>query len=86
MEMEEEKEVDRACGIGIICRMMSTSRDAIVRLDHGRSGAASFGFSFGCEREGALMQVPMRLVGSRSGVSGGRGVLADAEVAWRREE
>jgi hypothetical protein len=44
-----EKEVDGACGIGIRCRVMSTSRDAIVRPDHGRLGAASFGFSFGCE-------------------------------------
>ena len=49
MEEERREGVDRACGIGIICRVMSTSRDAIVRLDHGRLGAASFGFSFGCE-------------------------------------
>jgi hypothetical protein len=66
-----------ACGIGIISRVMSTSRDAIVRLDHGRLGAASFGFSFGCEG-GALMQVPMRLVGSRGGVSGG-----GVQLTWR---
>ena len=72
------------CGIGIVSRVMSTSRDAIVRRDHGRLSAASFGFSFGCEA--ALMQVPMRLVGSGSGGVSGGGVLADVEEAWRREE
>ena len=37
-------------------------------------------------REAALMQVPMRLVGSGSGGVSGGGELADVEAWWRREE
>ena len=84
MEMEEEKEVDRACGIGIICRMMSTSRDAIVRLDHGRLGAASFGFSFGCE--GGSSNAGPNAAGRESERRFRRTSAADVELAWRKEE